>query len=174
METNALVKRIVGNEYKVRSATKFWVWLDEQSQNFRESIKIPFEGIVLRDDSQEDLCDHTGLAWATLRGRLYTAYDILRSAAKSMPRRRFNSIFVSVYDHEFSTFVRTRELTECLFGFYDRRATQVITVKWIPKVQSGVWNLPMPTKKGSHWEWTREQAQIWRVWFVSEYGENHV
>ncbi len=173
MYTNRLARRIAGNEYKIRDYKKFWVWIDEQAQTFPDLIRVPFEGIILKDIPKEDMCRETRLAWATLRGRLYTAYDILRSVVKTMPRRRFDAIFVSVYEYQFSKVVSNRELTECLFGHYDRRSTQVITVKWIPKTQSGVFTLPMPAKKGNHWEWTRSQAMAWRMWFVEEYGERN-
>ena len=106
------------------------------------------------------------IAWTTLGARVSDAYQVLGALAHSLPKDRLKRMFRSVYEYEFGDEVRTSELTECLFGSYDRRGIQTIALKWIHKVKSVEIDFPMPRKKGKFWVWTKEEAEAWRKWFA--------
>lgn len=166
MEINALVKRMLGNEWNARDAVRVERWVRKNHVLLPDFLREAFDDVVLSDRNPHEFADDLHIAWATLRGRLTRAHQIMGVLAKAMTKNRFRAMFVSVYEHEFGNEVRTRELTETLFGWYDRRSTQNIHVKWIPQVSAGELDLPMPQKNGKYWVWTKEQASAWRKWYV--------
>lgn len=166
VDVHALAKRMLGNEWNARDEGRVRSWIEGRLEVLPENIRRPFVGTVLEARDAREVAREMGIAWATLRARVADAFQMLGVLARSLPKDRFQRLFKSVYEHEFSKKVRTRELTECLFGRYDRRSTQTIAVKWIPKVQTGEVNLPMPRKQGKFWIWTKEEAEAWRQWFA--------
>lgn len=169
VEVHALVKKFLGNAWNARDEGRVLSWIESRLDTIPESIRYPFVEAVLKGRDGREVAGELGIAWPTLRARLSDAFQILGALARSLPKDRFQRLFKSVYEYEFGEEVRTSELTECLFGRYDRRATQTIAVKWIPKVQSGEIDLPMPQKQGKFWVWSREEAEAWRRWFAEEW-----
>jgi len=100
-----------------------------------------------------------GIARPVLCGTGHQAFQVLGSLAQPLSKERFNRLFASVYEHEFSQKVTNSELTKCLYGQYDRRSIQTIAVKRIPKAEMGEIDLPAPRKKGNFWDWTEKEAE---------------
>lgn len=166
VEVNSLVKRMLGNEYNARDGRRVMSWIESRLELLPDGTRESFVEAVLKERDAREVAREMGLAWATIRGRLSDAFQLLGVLARSLPKDRFERLFKSVYEYEFGDEVRTKELTLCLFGRYDRRSTQAVAVRWIPKVQNGEVDLPMPRKEGKFWVWTKEQAEAWRDWFA--------
>jgi hypothetical protein len=166
VEVHSLVKRMLGNEFNARDERRVLSWVESQLPVIPEGIQYPLVEAVLKGRNPREVAKEMGIAWPTLRARLSDAFQVLGALARSLPKDRFQRLFKSVFEHEFGEEVRTSELTRCLYGRYDRRSTQAIAVKWIPRAQSGEVDLPVPRKKGKFWVWTKEEAEAWRRWFA--------
>jgi hypothetical protein len=169
---NHVVKRLIGNEWNARDPARARAWLERQTPLLPETVRPIFVKVVLERRDATEVAEERGVSTSTVRSRTSQAYRLLGTLARSLRTERpnrFRRLFRSVYEHAFGEEVTTRELTECLFGRYDRRETQTIAVSWIRRVQRGEWDLPMPERKGKSWVWTGEQAQVWRDWFVTKY-----
>ncbi|MBI4297952.1 MAG: hypothetical protein HY676_05415 [Chloroflexi bacterium] len=165
-EVHRLVKRMLGNEFLARDKDRVLSWVESRLDALQWNIRFPFEQAALKGRDRKEVEEELGIAGSTLRLRLSNACQVLGALARALPSRTFHCLFQSVYEHEFGDEVTARELTACLFGHYERRATQTVAVKWIPALKQGRIDLPMSRKKGKRWVWTREEAEAWRRWFA--------
>ena len=171
IHTHAVVKRMLGVDYVARSVEKVERWFQDGVKLLPGFYKEAFEQIILEGRDLREVAAAEGIAVPTLRIRLLMAFKMMGVAARALPKKRFDELFVSILDHEFGEEVRLRELTEVLLGWYDRRSTQNIAIKWIPAAERGELDLPLPVKKGKFWVFTRIQAERWRTWYI-ERGES--
>lgn len=170
-EVNALVKRIMGRGWNARDPDKVWAWVEAVVAELPERERVVFEDAVLLDRDFEEIAERLGLMPRTVGDRLSKAFKRLGDEAEKLTADQRDEMFWSVYEYEFPEEVRTKDLTFCLFGRYERRSTQAIAVRLIPRVREGKVDLPMPSKRGGSWVWTREQAERWRDWYAGSTKE---
>lgn len=167
VEVHGLVKRMIGLEYVARDEGQVMTWLAEATDYLHSYVQWSFREIALEGKYAEQVAEDRSFAVATVRLRFAEAVRSLGAIARSLEERKFRRLFMSIFEHEFGEVVPTSELTKTLYGYYERRSTQAIVVRWLPMAQSGKLNLPLPEKKGRSWIWTKEQAEEWRRWFAS-------
>lgn len=177
MDANVFAKRVVGRRWVVRDEVLVRNWMLEVQPLLSPLFRVVCEMVVVGEVDVKKTAEELGKAWPTVRWRLAVVFEVFSVLAQSLSKERFAQMFVSVLEYEFSKEVTVRELTECLFGRYNQ-STQVVSSKWIPRVIRGEVNLPRPTKKsqsksrsGQKWVFTKEQAEIWRDWYVSHNEE---
>ena len=87
MEENTLVKRMLGNEWNARGG-KVFVWVKDSLKFLPENLWGPFTEVVLMERDGHEVAKEMGLTWATLRGRVADAFQMLGVLARSLSKGR--------------------------------------------------------------------------------------
>lgn len=173
MSLQMFLKPLAGREYALQDGPLAHKWLSGLIVKLRPLVRGPMTEVVLCGRSIAEVAQDLRIAESTVRWRLSLGKEVVRWFLMCLPAAKFDRLFRKVRDWEFSDQVTVPELTTALFGSYDRRTTQVITVKWIPQALELklIWQdqpLPLPSKQGRNWVWSKVAAEIWRDWYLGE------
>lgn len=166
MDMFRFVKLAVGREYVPVSPDKVRMWIAAQLPSLKEDQRNAFEE-VLGGRMIASIAGRNGVTESTIWRRVGQAVSTLRAIllVQKGTRGLFPIDVVSVYAHKFSKEVDWIELSTCLYGKQSR------SLFWLVKqVEKGAVNLPMPAMVDGKYVWMREQAQVWRRYYVEKGG----
>lgn len=169
MDMFRFVKLAVGRQYVPVSPEKVRVWIEAQLPSLNADQMWALKA-VLDGQKVSAIAEKNGVTESTIWRRVGQAVSTLRAillVQKDAKKGRLPFDVVSVYEHEFGEKVDWVELSTCLYG---RRSRSMF---WLVKqVEKGLVNLPMPVLVDGKYEWTREQANEWRRYFVEKGGRH--